>query len=633
MNSQIKYITAILLVFVLCPMSVLASDQVGDWHVYQAYTDITEVEVAEPDSLYFAIASSHLYRYDIVNGEVEPLSRETGLSGSVITHIVWCEGASRLVVVYDNSDIDLVDLMGNVTNMPDLMNRVMSENKIVTGTCAEGQMAYLTTSFGILQIDVANASFVTTHDRNSTIGKWALSQPQRRNDSSKLPDVDDPAHPHYNSFYHVAFADGRLYSVPGAYNAGRGYNYSHAGAVQVFDPDSQEWSMLDASFADTLSHRFIDYNVISVDPTDPKHFAVGAKSGLYEYRDDMLCAHYSVYNSPITSATGALHYCVIEGLAYDSKGNLWLANWGSTTKLLCLTNQGEWYVSDKFGDITYRGLRDFMFDSRGYLWMVNEDWNDQSIICYSTATNEIQKFTSLINQNGSGFGDQWTQVRSLAEDHLGRIWVGTKGGPAYIEPSQIYSGDQTLHQYIIARNDGSGLGDYMLSGLDITCMCFDRAGRKWFGTLGNGVYLMSADCNTQLAHFTTQNSLLPSDDINHISIDPLSGCVYFATQQGLASYQSEITPGVEEYDKIYCYPNPVRPEFTGVLTICNLHEGSNVTITDALHRPLYRTQTFSGTITWRPVGIDGDRLSPGIYFIYQTDSDGKDGGICKFLVM
>lgn len=632
-NMIRNFICALVVLLISAPLH--AADLVGEWHVYQAFSDVTEVEVVTPDTLCFALASGHVCRYDLVDGTVDYLTQETGLSSPEVSHIAWCAGAGRLVITYTDSNIDLLSLDGSVLNMPDLMNKSLTEVKDVRGICVDGVDAYLVLSFGVVQINVREGLFVRTHPLDSPVAKWALQQPLKRTDISMLPDESDGMSPLYNSFFHADFtADGRLISVPGEYGIGRVLEGRHPYAVQIMDLESKEWLMADNSFMDTITFRLRDPIVVAADPTDPEHYAVGTVAGLLEYRADTVVNIYNLRNSPVVSGVNSIYYCIVEGMKYDNRGRLWVGNWAPEgSRLLCLDTDGQWYVHDIFGGVEYRGLRDLMIDSRGYLWMVNDDWNDQAVICYVPDANQLQKFTSLYNQNGALLGGtKYTALRCLSEDADGNIWVGTQFGPVYIESSQIYSGDQTLHQYIIARNDGSGLGDYLLNGLDIISLCIDQAGRKWFGTNGNGVYLISADNNTQLAHFTTQNSLLPSDVINHISIDPSSGCVYFCTGSGLASYQSEVTPGADSFDALYCYPNPVRKDFNGLLTICNLRADSEVTITDVNQRVIYRTHTLSGTLQWRPVGTNGQRLKPGVYFIYQTDADGHDGGMCKFMM-
>ena len=69
------------------------------------------------------------------------------------------------------------------------------------------------------------------------------------------------------------------------------------------------------------------------------------------------------------------------------------------------------------------------------------------------------------------------------------------------------------------RNDGTNYADYLLENNNISAIAIDGANRKWFGTKGNGVYLISADNITQIHHFTSSNSNLLSDDIESIAIN------------------------------------------------------------------------------------------------------------------
>ena len=96
---------------------------------------------------------------------------------------------------------------------------------------------------------------------------------------------------------------------------------------------------------------------------------------------------------------------------------------------------------------------------------------------------------------------------------------------------------------------------------------------------GNGVYVISDDCNTEVKHFTTENSPLPSNLIKDIIIMP-NGLVYFATDQGLCSYMSDVTETNDEMtkDNVYAYPNPVKPDYTGSINIVGLSFHADIKI-------------------------------------------------------
>ena len=62
-----------------------------------------------------------------------------------------------------------------------------------------------------------------------------------------------------------------------------------------------------------------------------------------------------------------------------------------------------------------------------------------------------------------------------------------------IEKASILSGEAPLIQVKVPRNDGTNFADYLLSGNNITSIAIDGAGRKWFGTNGNGAYLINSN--------------------------------------------------------------------------------------------------------------------------------------------
>ena len=76
----------------------------------------------------------------------------------------------------------------------------------------------------------------------------------------------------------------------------------------------------------------------------------------------------------------------------------------------------------------------------------------------------------------------------------GDVWVTTTIGPLLLSRSAIDNPETAVFTQVkVPRNDGTNLADYLLSGIDVTCMAIDGGGRKWFGTKANGVYLISAD--------------------------------------------------------------------------------------------------------------------------------------------
>ena len=228
-----------------------------------------------------------------------------------------------------------------------------------------------------------------------------------------------------------------------------------------------------------------------------------------------------------------------------------------------------------------------------------------------------------------------TTVKSIAEDRDGNIWIGTGVGPFYIDKKEIGNQNITLQQVKVPRNDGTSYADYLLSGVTITSICVDPGNRKWFGTTDNGAYLISADNLTQIHHFKTDNSKLLSNIINDIKINQKSGEVFFATENGLCSYMSDATETSETMtdDNVYAYPNPVTPDYTGLITIVGLSYDADVKITASNGAVIAEGRSNGGMFTWDGCDKSGKRVASGIYLVITATSDGKSGTCCKIAVI
>jgi hypothetical protein len=204
-----------------------------------------------------------------------------------------------------------------------------------------------------------------------------------------------------------------------------------------------------------------------------------------------------------------------------------------------------------------------------------------------------------------------------------------------LEKDQIESSNYHLTQVKVPRNDGTNYADYLLANIDIMCMMIDGANRKWFGTNGQGVYLISADNMEQLQHFTTDNSPLLSNIVQSIAIDSTTGEVFFGTENGLCSYISDATQPNEEMtkDNVWAYPNPVTPDYTGPITITGLSYDADVKILAANGALVNEGRSNGGTYSWDGCDQQGRRVASGIYMVATATSDGNKGTVCKIAIV
>ena len=140
---------------------------------------------------------------------------------------------------------------------------------------------------------------------------------------------------------------------------------------------------------------------------------------------------------------------------------------------------------------------------------------------------------------------------------------------------------------------------------------------------------------TQIHHFTTDNSPLPSNNIRAIAIDGKSGEVFIATDQGLCSYIADATEPADEMDKnnVYAYPNPVEPGYTGVITVVGLSFDADVKVTTASGYLVAEGRSNGGTFTWDGNDRYGQKVASGVYNIVTAKSDGSKGTVCRVAIV
>jgi hypothetical protein len=279
-------------------------------------------------------------------------------------------------------------------------------------------------------------------------------------------------------------------------------------------------------------------------------------------------------------------------------------------------------------------LGKMMIDSQGTMWFTNNNWTLPALYQYNMQTDAIKAYETFVNQDGTNVA-VGGGVRCVVEDLNTNIWIATSAGPLMLERSEINNGGSTFTQVKVPRNDGTDLADYLLTGIDIQGIAIDGAGRKWFATNGQGVYLLSADNMLQIQHFTADNSHLLSDIVNSISINPTSGEVFFGTDKGLCSYISDATQPSEEMtkDNVWAYPNPVRPDYTGLITIVGLTLNADVKILAANGALVAEGRSTGGTFTWNGCDKEGRRVASGVYMVATATNSGEKGTVCKIAIV
>ena len=617
--------------------------QVGTWQNHLAYYELQNI-CAASDKQLFVLASNSLYQYNQNDESITTYDKVNGLSDTYITHIAWNPKAQKLIVIYQNSNIDLIDTKGNITNISALYTKIMTESKEVNSLIIDDIYAWLDCDFGYVKVNMQKAEITDTYTPNNPNYPKDLPSYNEYKDLEKYRAVVEklsPIGPKYNHFYESVFLNGKLYTTGGYFLSGMN-DYNYPGTIQVYD--GLDWMIYEDNLSEKTGYPYLDVNCISVDPTDETHVYAGGRCGLYEFKDGHLLHYYNKDNSPLKPAIDRgkeldNDYVLIHGVQFDQAGNLVVLNsQAKGVNMLLLSKDHTWtdYHQNLLDDaegVTLEGLRSMFFDSRGLLWFVNTSWKDQSVYCYQPSSNTLLKYSTFVNQDGLSYSP--TLINSVCEDKEKNIWVGTNIGPFMIKSEEVGQDNVTFYQIKVPRNDGTNYADYLLNDVHISHIAIDGGNRKWFATNGAGVFLISADNLTQIANFKEDNSYLLSNNIYSTAINPKKGEVYFLTEKGLCSYQGDATEPSEEMtkDNVYAYPNPVTPDYTGLITITGLTYDADVKITASNGALIAQGRSNGGMFTWDGNDRQGRRVASGIYFVITATSEGKSGTVCKIAVI
>ena len=626
----------ILLLLFTIHYSLFTFSQVGTWKNYLAYHEIQQICAA--GNYLFVRASNDLYQYNQKDQSIYTYDRTNGLSDTNIKLIAWNKQAKRLIAVYDNSNIDLVETNGNVTNISALYTKTMTEDKTVNSIRIEGNYAYLVCGFGIVKVNMQRAEIAETYTPNHP--EYPTSLPAEDNSDYdkyiELVKTLSPDGPHYNHFGFMRFLNNKLYTCNG--------DYTHSSGIQIYD--NNNWiNYQNEGISDVTGLSYMGAFCLDVDPKNENHIFAGSRNGLYEFKDGQFVSFYNSNNSPIEPFDGkTLEYELVTDVKYDSNGNIWLLNSSAPTTSMIKYANGTFtklnhaeLMKLNSGAIKNRSnaeMRGIFFDSQGLMWFVNNNWYTPAFYQYDTNSDKLTAYENFVNQDGTVQNPQ-LGVRCIAEDLQYNIWIGTSAGPFVFERKEINNGGTTLTQVKVPRNDGTNFADYLLANTDILSMAIDGGNRKWFGTNGNGVYLISADNMTQILHFTTADSPLLSNIVKSIAVNPASGEVFFGTDNGLCSYISDATQSNTEMtsDNVWAYPNPVEPNYTGPITITGLTLNADVKILSANGAIINEGRSNGGTYTWDGCDQKGRRVASGVYMVATATSDGKKGTVCKIAII
>lgn len=237
--------------------------------------------------------------------------------------------------------------------------------------------------------------------------------------------------------------------------------------------------------------------------------------------------------------------------------------------------------------------------------------------------DKVVMVKSYIDQDGNNVDVH--NINTIYEDQsTGELWVGHDAGVFRINPRKVFDGDRRISRVKVSRNDGTNLADYLLNEVPVMHIIADSSGNKWFATGGAGIVGTGSDGRTILEELTSEDTPLPDDVVYQLGYNPETRSIMASTLGGIAEYYLKGETSSKDGNELKVYPNPVRPEYSGYITIEGVPENALVKIVDSAGNIVKELGNASGSeVLWDGTNHQFKRVSSGVYHILCSGEDGS----------
>ena len=238
-------------IVILLLVAITGYSSIDGWTLYPSYQNATYCQIA--GERVYILASGSLYSYNKSDNEVYLYDKINTLSDIDITDISYSKEIKALVIVYSNANIDILYDDESVYNITDFKNKPLP-NKKINNIGIQGTTAYLSTEFGVVELDLENLEFKNTFETglNTTctyLFKNRLYTATRSGlyyceTSKNMLDKNNWKKGHDNAMKALAELDGKLYCL------------ASDGKLLEIIPETDKLKMVDNS--DSYSYMYKD---------------------------------------------------------------------------------------------------------------------------------------------------------------------------------------------------------------------------------------------------------------------------------------------------------------------------------------------------------------------------------------
>lgn len=147
---------------ILLSFSAISQErQLGTWKSFMPYG--SSIAVCNAGDKIFSAGINSIFSYEKSTGIVRTYDKSAGLTDIGVSLLAYDESLQALVVVYSNSNIDILEQEQDVYNIPDIKNESTSGTIRINGLTIQNGLCYLCTDMGISVLDISRKEIKSTY--------------------------------------------------------------------------------------------------------------------------------------------------------------------------------------------------------------------------------------------------------------------------------------------------------------------------------------------------------------------------------------------------------------------------------------------------------------------------------------
>lgn len=292
-----------------------------------------------------------------------------------------------------------------------------------------------------------------------------------------------------------------------------------------------------------------------------------------------------------------------------SQRNLWVASFGNSNPIHQWN--GEQWNSFSSAQLLDSKFLELETSESEIVWGRTQS---RRLITFDASENRVQSLTGI-----PGLLENFDI--SIEDD----VWVASSSGPTtYPDGSFIFESNESIAPVFDGR--------VLFEDEPINDIATDGGNRVWFAT-NRGLWIFDENISTQVALFDVDNSPIPSNEVLKLAYNSVNGEMFISTSKGLVSYRSASSIGSITHQNVNVFPNPVPPEYQGLIGIEGLAKNVTIKITDINGSLVKEINASGSSASWDLRNNRNAEVVTGVYLLFSSTEDGVETYVGKIAVI